>query len=221
MPKRSPSSSATTRHKLLEAGVELIRARGYNGTTVDDICTSAGVTKGGFFHYFDSKDDVAGAALAAFDEARTELYRTAPFRQIPDPLERVFARLDFEKSLIDSSTKTKGCLAGMLAQELALNRSEFRTVCREFFDKWADDWAKDLAAAKAKYAPQASFDPRAVALFFTSISQGSHILSKSFGNNEVRLANLEQFRTYLCCLFGVGSASSAGQKRKSSISKGG
>jgi len=214
MSKRSSSSAVSTRSKLLDAGVELIRARGYNGTTVDDICTAAGVTKGGFFHYFESKEEVAEEALAAFSEARTELFRTAAFREIADPLERIFARLDFEKSLIDSSAKTKGCMAGMLAQELALSRSEFRMACREYFDRAADDWAKDLAAAKALYAPQTSFDPRGVALFYLGIGQGSHILSKSFGNNEVRLANIEHFRTYLSCLLGVGAAHRAGQKRK-------
>jgi len=103
---------------------------------------------------------------------------------------------------------------------LALSRSEFRTACREYFDRVADDWAKDLAAAKAFYAPQASFDPRAVALFYLGIGQGSQILSKSFGNNEVRLANIEHFRTYLSCLLGVGTGSRAGQKRKAHIGTG-
>ena len=45
-----------------------MRARGYNATTVDDICADAGVTKGGFFHYFKSKDDIAHAALTHFHE---------------------------------------------------------------------------------------------------------------------------------------------------------
>jgi TetR/AcrR family transcriptional repressor of nem operon len=212
MPKSSSSSSPATRSKLLDAGVEIIRHRGYNGATVDDICQAAGVTKGGFFHYFDSKDDLAEAALATFDEARTELFREAAFRRVADPLERVFARLDFEKSQIDGLAKSKGCLAGMLAQELALSRDQFRTACRDFFARRADDFAQDLAAAKALYAPQASFDPRGVALFFVGIMQGSHILAKSFGNNEMRLMSLEHFRTYLRSLFG-GEAAQRGARR--------
>ncbi len=218
MPKRTESSPNATRQKLLEAGVELFRARGYGGTTIDDICKAAGVTKGGFFHYFASKDEVANAALAEFGEARRELFREAPFRKLDDPLDRLFARLDFEKSLIASSGKMKGCLAGMLAQELALNRDEFQVACRDYFERAAEDWMTDLAAAKAAYAPQAGFDPRGVALFYLGISQGSQILAKSFGSNEVRLANIEQFRTYLSCLFRVGSADRAGQKHKAAIS---
>ena len=201
---RSPqSSSPSTRRKLLDAGVELIRARGYHGTTVDDICHMAGVTKGGFFHYFESKDAIASAALAAFIEARNEIFRDAPFRHLADPLERVFGRLDFEKELIEASGKTKGCLAGTLAQELALSRQEFRAACHDFFVQRADDFAADLAAAKATYSPAASFDPHSVANFYLAMSQGSQILSKASGSNEVRLANIEHFRAYVRSLFGV------------------
>jgi TetR/AcrR family transcriptional repressor of nem operon len=199
----SPSSTlaSPTKRKLLDAGVELIRTRGYNGTTVEDICKSAGVTKGGFFHYFGSKDDVADAALATFTEIRTELFREAPFRQVADPLERVFARLDFEKELIEAGGKSKGCLAGMLAQELAASRKEFRVACDEYFTKRVDDFATDLAAAKAAHAPQASFDPKSVAKFFLAVTQGSHILAKASGDNGVRLENIEHFRAYLRGLF--------------------
>jgi TetR/AcrR family transcriptional regulator, transcriptional repressor for nem operon len=199
---QNKSSSLSTRHKLVDAGVELIRTRGFNGTTVEDICQAAGVTKGGFFHYFESKNDLANAALAAFDENRSELFRQAPFRQVADPLERVFARLDFEKELIEASTKTKGCLAGMLAQELAASQKEFRGACHDFFVRRADDLAADLAAAKAAYAPTAAFDPRSVATFFLAVIQGSNILAKAFGDTQVRLDNVEHFRTYLRGLFG-------------------
>ena len=216
-PLQSPSSP--TRDKLLEAGVELIRTRGFNGTTVDDICKAAGVTKGGFFHYFDSKDDLANCALAAFAEAREDLYREAPFRNLPDPLDRVFARLDFDREVIETSGKLKGCLAGMLAQELAVSRKEFRGACFGFFENRANDIAADLAAAKAAYSPRASFDPKSVATFYVANVQGAQILSKVSGNNQVRLEGIEHFRTYLCALFGIsksgGSKRAPGGTRKS------
>ena len=46
-----------TKRKLVDAGVTLMRSQGYNATTVDDICASASVTKGGFFHYFKCKSN--------------------------------------------------------------------------------------------------------------------------------------------------------------------
>jgi len=212
MNTRHKSTSPSTRRKLIDASVELIRVRGFNGTTVEDICKTAGVTKGGFFHYFESKDAVADAALATFTEARNEIFREAPFRQVADPLERVFARLDFEKDLIESSGKLKGCLAGMLAQELASSRKEYREACQGFFASRADDLTADLAAAKAAHAPRADFDPKSLALFYLAVIQGSQILSKVSGNNEVRLESIEHLRAYLRGLFGVARPGGRGRK---------
>ena len=38
----------TARDKILDAAVAVIRQRGYAGTSVDDLCAAAGVTKGAF-----------------------------------------------------------------------------------------------------------------------------------------------------------------------------
>ena len=52
-----------TRTKLLDAARDVIRTKGYAATTVDDICVEAGVTKGGFFHHFASKEQLAKSAM--------------------------------------------------------------------------------------------------------------------------------------------------------------
>src|SRR5260370_1381794 len=84
-----------TKRRLVDAGVNLMRARGFNATSLDDICSTAEVTKGGFFHYFKSKDEIARAAIAEFADAKARSFQNAPFRKLKDPLDRVFGRLDF------------------------------------------------------------------------------------------------------------------------------
>src|SRR5277367_5926926 len=86
-----------TKRKLVDAGVSLMRRQGFNATTVDDICWAAGVTKGGFFHYFKSKEDIAKAAVVRFHEGKRRDLDNAPFRKLADPLDRVYGRLDFAK----------------------------------------------------------------------------------------------------------------------------
>ncbi len=47
-----------TRSRILDAAGELFAKRGYNATSVADICAQAGVTKGAFYHHFESKQTV-------------------------------------------------------------------------------------------------------------------------------------------------------------------
>ena len=52
----------TARARLLDAAVQVIRTKGLSATSVDDLCAAAGVTKGAFFHHFESKQALAVAA---------------------------------------------------------------------------------------------------------------------------------------------------------------
>ena len=43
----------------LDAALRVIRAKGYGATRIDDVCEAAGLTKGSFFHHFNSKEELA------------------------------------------------------------------------------------------------------------------------------------------------------------------
>lgn len=80
--KSAPVQSESTRHesktRLLDAALRLIRTKGYSATRVEDICEAAGVTKGSFFHHFDSKEELALAAAGYWSEITSRLFAAAP-----------------------------------------------------------------------------------------------------------------------------------------------
>jgi TetR/AcrR family transcriptional repressor of nem operon len=192
-----------TKRKLVDAGVNLMRKQGFNATTVDDICSEAGVTKGGFFHYFKSKEDLAKAAVSRFREIKANDFDNAPFRKLADPLDRVFGRLDYALESMGGPTRlTRGCLVGVFAQELSFTHPELRSACQSSFARVVEDFEKDLAEAKAVHAPKADFDPKKVARLYVSVIQGSLMMAKASGTNDVMRENVEQFRGYLQSLFG-------------------
>lgn len=192
-----------TKRKLVDAGIQVMRTKGFNATSVDDICASAGVSKGAFFHYFKGKDDLARTAVARFSEAKAKAYDEAPFQKLEDPLARVYGRLDFAWEASGGLDRlTKGCLIGTFAQELAFTHPEMRTACNEAFARIAANFEKDLTLAKARYAPQADFEPKNVARLYVSILQGSLMMAKAADSNEILRENIEQFRHYLQALFG-------------------
>src|SRR5450755_4865801 len=76
------------KEKLMEAVRELIWTGSYGSTTIDQICKRAGVKKGSFYYFFDSKSDVAAAALdGEWERRRVEL--DSIFSSTVPPLERL------------------------------------------------------------------------------------------------------------------------------------
>src|ERR1700682_5350379 len=110
-----PHSGART--KLLDAALSLIRAKGYSATTVDDICQTAGVTKGAFFHHFASKEDLAVSAAGHFLATADRLFSTAPYRNLPVPLDRLLVYVDFRKAILQGDLPQFTCLLGTMVQE--------------------------------------------------------------------------------------------------------
>jgi TetR/AcrR family transcriptional regulator, transcriptional repressor for nem operon len=202
-----------TKRKLVDAGVKLMRIKGFHATSVDEICSAAGVTKGGFFHYFKSKEDLAHTAVNHFRMLRRARFAEAPFRKLADPLDRVFGRLDFTKELFESGTPiTDGCLVGMFAQEVAYTNPELRSLCEDSLQHSAQDFEQDLAEAKAQYAPKGDFDPKKLALMYVSIYQGSKMMAKALDSQNVLTDNLDQFRYCLENLFGRKAGRKPNQK---------
>jgi len=57
--KKPVKKKENARDAMVEAGVAVIAEKGYSGSSVDDIVQQAGVSKGAFYHYFQSKEDFA------------------------------------------------------------------------------------------------------------------------------------------------------------------
>jgi AcrR family transcriptional regulator len=55
--------SEETRSRILESAIKLFSKRGYNKASVDDICAEAGISKGAFYHHFESKQALFLALL--------------------------------------------------------------------------------------------------------------------------------------------------------------
>ena len=82
----------------------MIRARGFASTTVDELCKAAQVTKGAFFHHFESKEALGVAVAVFWAETTSEFFAAAPYHGHDDPLDRVLAYVEFRKSIRSTAT---------------------------------------------------------------------------------------------------------------------
>ena len=62
-----------TKERIIQAARHLFHDRGYANTSIEDICNESGVRRGNLYFYFDSKEELAYAAI---DDA---LKREFPF----------------------------------------------------------------------------------------------------------------------------------------------
>lgn len=77
------------RERLMAAATELTWQMGYNAVTVDAICEKAGVKKGSFYHFFESKAALAIAAMESAWQTRSRPNLDAAFSAANPPLERL------------------------------------------------------------------------------------------------------------------------------------
>ena len=90
-------AETSSRSRLIAATIDLVRSNGYASTRVDDVCAAAGVTKGSFFHHFESKEDLAIAAAHAWNDNAVRLFADAPYMAETDPLARLLGYLRFRR----------------------------------------------------------------------------------------------------------------------------
>ena len=187
--------------RLLDAAMQVIRAQGYSGTTVDDICSAAGLTKGAFFHHFESKEDLAVAAAAHFSQMAERLFGAAPYRELADPLDRLLGYVDFRTAILAGPVPEFTCLLGTMVQEAYDTHPAIRRACDTYIGAHAAEVAKDIAAAKALYAPAAEWSAESLGLYTQAVLQGAFVLAKSKGGPEVARDCLAHLRRYLLQLF--------------------
>jgi AcrR family transcriptional regulator len=63
MGRRSDTTAAETRQRLLDAAMRVMLAKGFQGARVSEIAKEAGVTPGAIYSHFDSKDDLLASAI--------------------------------------------------------------------------------------------------------------------------------------------------------------
>jgi TetR/AcrR family transcriptional repressor of nem operon len=190
-----------TKTKLLDAALHVIRTKGYAATTVDDLCTTGGASKGSFFHHFKSKDSLALAAVEHFSTMATGLFSSAPYRKAADPLERLLGYVDFRASILSGALPEYTCLLGTLVQETYDTHPDIRDACDRAMSAHIADLTRDVALAKQRYCPTAPWTADSVGYFIQSVLQGSFIFAKSTQSATVTRDCLAHLRRYLEVLF--------------------
>jgi TetR/AcrR family transcriptional regulator, transcriptional repressor for nem operon len=150
----APSRKEATHERIVETAARAIRRSGYNGTGVAEIMKEAGLTHGGFYAHFDSREgmlaeaaDRAGADTVAF---LTRVAATAPHKQELGAILRAY----LSKEHVESAET--GCVVAALGSEMPRQAPKVRRAAtrriREMIDlvaRQSPDWGQPGAHERA------------------------------------------------------------------------
>lgn len=200
MPEPAPDPQETSRTRLLAATIDLVRANGYAATRVDDVCAAAGVTKGSFFHHFESKEDLAISAAEFWNQRAAQVFAQAPYALHPDPLDRLLGYVKFRKQLIGGECREYSCFAGTTIQETHETHPGIREACAASIRGHLQMLATMIEDVLAAY-PVPRLDAAQLATHIQAVVQGSFVMAKAQQDEKVAIASLEHLHRYLSLLF--------------------
>jgi TetR/AcrR family transcriptional repressor of nem operon len=190
-----------SRSRLLEAAIKVVRTKGYTAARIEDVCAEAGLTKGSFFHHFKSKDDLAEAAVAYWEEFTRGFFASAPYHAPTDPLDRLLAYVDFRKSILTGDLSEFTCFAGTIVQEAYATRPELVAACEHNIVGHARTLQADIARAMELYDAPGAWTAESLALHIQAVIQGAFILAKATGGAQAAVSSLDHLERYLGLLF--------------------
>lgn len=161
--------------RLMDAVLDLIWSGSYGSTTIDQICDKAGVKKGSFYYFFDSKAELAAEALDHnWQVRRVEL--DGIFSATVPPLERLKKYCDFSYE-IQREIKLKhghvlGCPQISLGSEICTQEDCLSKKIQGFMEqkrKYLESAIRDAHAAGLIHAPDPAAKARMIFAYYEGL----------------------------------------------------
>jgi TetR/AcrR family transcriptional regulator, transcriptional repressor for nem operon len=198
-PVLKPESART---KLLNAALNVVRAKGYSATSVDELCAAAGVSKGSFFHNFSSKESLGVEAIKYWSDTTGQLFESAPYHQHADPLDRVLGYIDFRSALIDGPVEAFTCLVGTMVQEAYISSGAIRAACDASISGHAQKLESDISKVLTERGIT-SVTAQSLALHTQVVLQGAFILAKARNGPDAAKESVAHLKRYFEILFSL------------------
>ncbi len=159
---------AIRKAQIIDAALRTIAERGCANVTMDDICKTAGLSKGGLAHYYKSKNDLFKAVFLEFFQ-RIFVRGEETMGTFDDPLDQLLS-FEWLYDAEDPDVKT-GYPMLYDFMSIAVHDQEYR----ELFSDWINNWVKLLKKALILGQSQGLYqnvDAEPVARTISAIYQG-------------------------------------------------
>ena len=159
--------------------------KGYNGAGVQEIVDGAGVPKGSFYNYFNSKEDFVVSAMEHASCDAISDFEAALGDQSRLPRQRI---IDTYRNMVDaivaSGDYTKGCFLGNMCQELADSHAAIAEKAEYLFRRYTAPLARCIRDAQGQSEINSVADPDKLAEAIFNSWEGAVLRMKSSRNSQ-------------------------------------
>ena len=176
----SRAQAEANRETVINVASQLFRERGFDGIGLKELMKGAGLTQGGFYKQFESKDDLAALASRRAMENAARRWSSAA-AESTSPLESVF---DLYLSEGHREDVVDGCPLIALGSDAARQSPQVRK-------SFQDGIAVYLQALEGFMPPSSSVDAKTRALAVLSLMAGAVTISRILDDEQLSSALLE------------------------------
>jgi len=186
-----------TRQNVIEKSLQIFSVKGYYHTSISDVMAATGLTKGGLYAHFDSKEALWNAAY----EKAVEIWRGIVFkgvRRVPDPLDRIAKTVENDlRDYCCGEVFEGGCFFFNMLVELSGQSPVMSGRIVEGFMQFSDLLASWLEEAKSTGRLKPGVRTKEVADFIVTSINGAAALYIATRSNRFPRAIERQLNSYI------------------------
>jgi len=195
----------TTRERIINITRELILTRGFAGSSIDDIISQVGLTKGGFFYHFKNKAELGRAVVESYAAQNFALFSDFDRRAdeaCDDPFDSMIIFLKhFEMFIETRPNPPTGCLFACYLYGVDNFDDDVMAFVSQALGIWEEMYTRRCEDILRVYTPKHPVSAQDLGEMITAIIEGALILARHQGDYSAVVRGSTQFRQYLHLLF--------------------
>ncbi|MGI9543176.1 MAG: TetR family transcriptional regulator C-terminal domain-containing protein, partial [Cyclobacteriaceae bacterium] len=124
-------------NRILDLGVEIMNRKGYHQLGLKELLNTAGIPKGSFYYYFDSKEDFGKKVISHYAENTLNYMSSILLDKSKSPGERLLLMFKDRGNAYKKSAYREGCIMGDCSNELAGQYESIQLLLENKFSSWS------------------------------------------------------------------------------------
>ena len=185
-----------TMHRMQVKGLELFYKQGYYNTSVDDILKSLSLSKGAFYHHFQSKEDFFISIVQNLIVKKVYSMLIEPVESCKNPLRTIEACFENAIETAQHNEMDYGFILSNFMTEFNKRNPEITKYLRDIYKVWEVNLVSTLQRGKSDGHIARHVDSEAVATYLISSYMGIRTLMVEGNCKVLRYQYMQQLKNY-------------------------